>query len=112
VELFWPVHLFRISCIRGSSYNSGTGIVFRVHVFGFTDPLLCPAHEPPCIAEIGNWDAWLSAGLDNDTVMEIRRNTSTGWPTGSEEFVKGLETIVGRRLIRQPACRKRKERQV
>jgi hypothetical protein len=58
------------------------------------------------------WAAVLSEGIDSDIIECIRHNTNTGWPTGSEEFVRGLEKQLGRRLVRQkPGRRSRNDKE-
>ncbi|MCX6645771.1 MAG: transposase [bacterium] len=81
----------------------------RSHVYGIPDPLLSPDREIIEAYGIDDWSAWLSKGLEDDEILKIRRNTNTGWPTGSEEFVKRLEGMLGRRLTRLCAGRKRKK---
>jgi hypothetical protein len=48
----------------------------------------------------------LSKATDRDIIECIRHNTNTGWPTGSEEFVRRLEKRLGRRLTRQKPGRR------
>ena len=79
----------------------------RARVFGVSDPLLQSDRTLLDAYEIDDWSAWLSEGLDDGIIMQIRKNTNTGWPTGSEEFVRRLEEILGRRLTRQRAGRKK-----
>jgi putative transposase len=79
----------------------------RSHAFGISDPLLPSDRTLLDMYGIDEWSAWLSETPDDATIKEIRRNTSTGWPTGSEEFVRRLEEILGRKLTRQRAGRKK-----
>jgi putative transposase len=81
----------------------------RARVFGVSDPLLQSDRTLLDTYEIDDWSAWLSEGLDDGIIMRIRKNTDTGWPTGSEEFVRRLEEILGRRLTRQRAGRKKRK---
>jgi len=81
----------------------------RSHVHGIHDPVLSPDRELIDAFGIVNWSEWLSEGLEDDIIMSIRSNTNTGWPTGSEDFVKRLEGMLGRRLTRQSPGRKRKQ---
>lgn len=81
----------------------------RARVFGVSDPLLQSDRTLLDAYEIDDWSAWLSEGLDDGIIMQIRKNTNTGWPTGSEEFVRRLEEILGRRLTRQRAGRKKRK---
>jgi putative transposase len=73
----------------------------RAHAHGVPDELL--ASDRPFPGAVEDWEEWLLAGLDSDDVDAIRLHTSTGRPTGSEAFVRGLEARIGSRL----AARKR-----
>lgn len=81
----------------------------RAHVFGIDDPLFTnmPIFSDP--GAIENWGAWLSDGIDEKRMDTIRRNTMTGRPTGSDQFIKNLERRTGRRLAQWKRGRKRKE---
>ncbi len=68
----------------------------RAHTGLERNPLLDP--ERPFPGPIGDWAAWLRAGLEEQTAERLRRNTSTGRPTGSACFVQELEVRLGRRL--------------
>lgn len=68
----------------------------RAHAGLGTDPLLDP--ERPFPGHIGDWAAWLRAGLEEQTAERLRTNTSTGRPTGSDGFLRELEARLGRRL--------------
>jgi putative transposase len=68
----------------------------RTHAGFREDPLLDPKRPFP--GHIGNWAAWLRAGLEEDTAVRLRANTSTGRPTGNDSFIQELETRLGRRL--------------
>ncbi len=45
---------------------------------------------------------------DGEAAAAIRRNTATGRPTGSLEFIAGLERLLGRRLSAGKRCREPK----
>ena len=81
----------------------------RSHVYGIPDPLISVDSGIIRANGIESWSVWLSEGLDEASIRTIRRNTNTGWPTGSKEFVKRLEGRLGRRLTRQIPGRKRKK---
>jgi putative transposase len=68
----------------------------RVHAGLQADSLLDP--ERPFPGHIGDWAAWLKAGLEEQTAERLRANTSTGRPTGSDGFVRELEIRLDRRL--------------
>ena len=72
------------------------------------DPLLSPAFPPPdWTARIPDWAAWLADENPAETAA-IRRNTHTGRPCGTVEFIRKLETLLGRLLLPQKAGRKPK----
>jgi len=68
----------------------------RAHAGFRSDPLLGP--DRPFPGPIGDWSAWLRAGLEEQTAGRLRTNTSTGRPTGGEKFILALEERLGRRL--------------
>jgi putative transposase len=68
----------------------------RAHTGSQANPLLDP--DRPFPGPIGDWAAWLRAGLEEQTAARLRLNTSTGRPTGSDGFVQKLEVRLGRRL--------------
>lgn len=55
---------------------------------------------------IDSWSDWLAGEDDSDRERAIRGRTFTGRPCGTEDFVKGMEAVVGRPLA--PAKRGRK----
>ncbi len=76
----------------------------RAHLFGADDPILAetdPFAEAPCV-----WRDWLAAGADPAPEDAIRRNTATGRPTGSEAFVRRIESALGRTLAPRRRGRK------
>ncbi len=68
----------------------------RAHAGLETSDLLAP--ERPFPGPIDGWSVWLGCGLEEQTSERLRMNTSTGRPTGSDEFIRKLEDRVGRRL--------------
>lgn len=68
----------------------------RAHTGAIADPILDPARPFP--GTIENWGRWLRGDDDADKIEVIRRNTATGRPSGTKEFVRDLETKLGRRL--------------
>jgi putative transposase len=62
------------------------------------DPLITEEH--PLIKEIANWPEWLKT-QDSKADDQIRRHTRTGRPLGSDEFLRGLEVQIGRKLLPQ-----------
>jgi putative transposase len=65
---------------------------------GLRDDLLISNH--PLLAEIPNWADWLMLE-DSQANDLIRRNTRTGCPIGSTEFVRAVELQTGRKLLSQ-----------
>jgi putative transposase len=61
-----------------------------------TDVLLTT--DWPNVSAVPVWSAWLGQKPDVNFEHRIRSRTHTGRPCGSEEFVKQIEAIVGRRL--------------
>ena len=60
------------------------------------DPILSTAW--PDVSAISNWSSWLAATPDVALEHRIRARTYTGRPCGSEEFVRQIEALTGRRL--------------
>jgi len=75
---------------------------------GLRDDLLISSH--PLVDEIPNWPEWLSIE-DLKANDLIRRNTRTGRPIGSKEFIKRVEGLVGRSLSAQKRGRPPREEQ-
>jgi putative transposase len=102
-----PEHLF--SCARYVELNPvRAGLVkrpedwrhssARAHLSGRHDVLV----EPRALLErFGDWRAFLSVELAQDSIGEIRRHQRTGRPLGDVAFLERLEATVGRRLRRQ-----------
>jgi putative transposase len=80
----------------------------RAHALGAPDALL--AGDRPFPGSVEDWSAWLRAGAEDSRFDEIRSNTSTGRPTGSEAFVRTLEDRLGRVLRPQRRGRKLRQR--
>ena len=78
----------------------------RAHAAGIIDPILSP--DSPFPGPVGDWSEWLKTGLDAQALDRIRRNTSTGRPTGSDSFTLQIESHLGRNLHRQKTGRKPK----
>lgn len=72
-----------------------------------TDPLLARGFPPPGIIE--DWETWLAMEEPAAQTERIRRNTNTGRPCGSDDFVAHLERQLGRRLRPQKRGRKTRE---
>lgn len=99
LHLWAAVRYVELNPVRAGLVRSATDYPWssaRAHSGLEADPLLDPGRPYP--GPIGDWAAWLSAGLEEQTVDRLRRNTSTGRPTGSDNFVRQLEIRLGRRL--------------
>lgn len=62
------------------------------------DVVVDPRALPRSLAAIGDWSRWLSQGIADASIAELRRNGRQNLPCGSEEFVSNLEKITGREL--------------
>ncbi len=71
-------------------------------------PLKPMPQFPPTIQD---WPTWLAEEESGSFLKVFRRATLTGQPFGSEEFVKGLEVRLGRKLTARPPGRPRKTSQ-
>lgn len=78
----------------------------RHHVFGEPDPVM---RDASCLKDgVGDWQAYLM-NRGNETVLRRTwQSLKTGRPAGEESFVRGLEEIVGRRLMALPRGRPKK----
>jgi putative transposase len=78
----------------------------RHHVFGVSDPVMNDA----CFlqSEVKDWRTYLAERGDEPVLRRTWQNLKTGRPSGEESFVRGLEEIVGRRLVALPRGRPRK----
>jgi putative transposase len=75
----------------------------RAHLAGDSDGLVA---MEPLLGQVGNWAAFLDAGLGEAEHAAIRAGERTGRPLGSPTFVTGLEQRLGRTLARQKPGRK------
>lgn len=71
-----------------------------------TDPLVSP--DSPLIGAIDDWSAWLRIPNTEAEMDLLRRNTRTGRPSGSKEFVQMLEHSLGRPIAPRKPGRKGK----
>jgi putative transposase len=78
----------------------------RHHVLGEEDPLIGDAS--PFKNRIDDWRAYLDAPGNEPVLIKTRQCLKTGRPAGNTEWVRKLETIVGRRLEALPRGRPRK----
>lgn len=68
----------------------------RAHAGESDDPLLSPGRPFP--GGERDWIAWLEQSGYESSFEAIRRNSRTGRPTGSDEFLDSLEQETGRTL--------------
>jgi putative transposase len=68
----------------------------RAHCGIGSDSLLTRALPSDRLIE--NWSEWLAGTDDPDHERTIRERTFTGRPCGTQDFIKGMEAVVGRRL--------------
>ncbi len=78
----------------------------RAHLSGQDDGLITVA---PVLARIADFPALLADTGDADFAA-LRTAESTGRPLGNEEFVAGLESILGRQIAKREPGRKPKTR--
>ena len=55
------------------------------------------------------WQDALLEGIDDSQLMDLRVNTHTGRPLGSDSFMSKLENLLGRRLRPLPVGRPKKK---
>lgn len=78
----------------------------RHHVLGESDTVLIDN----CFlnGEIKDWRAYLEERGDAPVLTRTWNNLKRGRPSGDDSFVRGLEAILGRRLVALPRGRPRK----
>lgn len=69
------------------------------------DPLLDRENTRPMVAD---WGKFLAKPEDTSFVSGLRKQTETGRPSGSSEFIDRLEAVTGRRIRTARAGRRRK----
>jgi putative transposase len=52
----------------------------------------------PLLDKLGEWRAFLAAGLGEEALETLRRHERSGPPLGSAAFVERLEAALGRAL--------------
>ena len=70
----------------------------RAHLRGISDGL---TQLEPLVSEVGDWRKFLSSGLTDKLLEEIRSAERTGRPLGDDRFEADLEIAVGRELRRK-----------
>ena len=98
-HLWAAIRYVELNPVRAHLAERATGYLWssaRAHAGMIGDRLLDPNRPFP--GPIGDWEAWLRIGLSEDDTAAIRLNTTTGRPSGSEEFVRSFEDQLSRRL--------------
>ena len=62
----------------------------------------------PLLDMFGDWGKFLGEGLKDSMVERLKKHSRTGWPLGSEAFVKELEKKLGHKLIPKEIGRPKK----
>jgi len=76
----------------------------RAHLAGNNDALVS---VQPMLARVDDWSAYLDRATDRKTADAIRQHARTGRPTGSDRFLKHLESMAGRTIRkRKPGPRR------
>jgi REP-associated tyrosine transposase len=68
----------------------------RSHATGLPDPLLSPSRPFP--GDVKSWSDWLADDPNPEKLEAVRKNTWSGRPTGSDDFVRELEARLQRDL--------------
>lgn len=68
----------------------------RAHVFGLSDELLSPF---PLHSQIDNWSGYLRNREAEEELKQFRKNSGSGRPLGSEDFLARIEKITGVELL-------------
>jgi putative transposase len=63
----------------------------------------------PRLAYITDWSAYLCGQENKEELELLRKNSRTGRPLGSDEFVMHLENILGRPIRPKKPGRRRKD---
>jgi putative transposase len=74
----------------------------RAHISGVDDALVT---VQPVLDRIPHFKDLLRAGAEED-FGELRRAESTGRPLGADDFVTGLESLLGRKIARRAPGRR------
>lgn len=78
----------------------------RCHVMGGEDPLV--KDHSPFKDRVACWPAYLEAHGNEPVLEKTRKCLRTGRPAGDTEWVRKLETVLGRRLEALPRGRPKK----
>ena len=67
----------------------------RAHLMARDDRVV---RVEPLLDRVGDWNAFLSAGLHEEQLLDLQRHSRTGRPLGDPEFVERVEIGLGRIL--------------
>ena len=81
----------------------------RSHVSREHDELL--SDDLPLLGEIEDWRAYLAGSEDQLLIDRLRKCTASGYPAGGESFVRGIEELYGRNLVKMQRGRPGKKRE-
>lgn len=70
----------------------------RAHLAGVDDALV---KVEPLLSIVGDWATFLAGGIKRHDIEALRQHERTGRPLGNDGFQKGLETTLGRTLMRK-----------
>jgi len=71
----------------------------RAHLAGQDDKVVSTA---PMLERVSDWQAYLDGDQATQTETELlRRHTRTGRPLGDDDFIRRLESLTGRSLLRR-----------
>ena len=76
----------------------------QAHITGVDDKLV---EVTPLLEMVKDWKGFLSSGIHEKEIEELREHERTGRPLGSERFVKKLERTLDRILHKQKPGRKK-----
>ena len=98
-HLWAAIRYVELNPVRAGIVDDATAFRWsssRAHAALTRDVLLDPNRPFP--GPIGNWRQWLASGLEDETLIRLRKNTASGSPTGDEEFVAAIERRLKRRV--------------
>ncbi len=78
----------------------------KAHITGKDDKLVYVA---PLCERITDWKGFLSTGIPEKEMADLRKHERTGRPLGDEGFIKKLEGTLNRILCKQKSGRKKKD---
>lgn len=81
----------------------------RAHVYGCPDKLLSPFY---LIEEIKDWRAYLADEEPKEDINLFQKNEISCQPLGSDNFLKKIESITGKTILKRPKGRPKREKEV